>query len=750
MAIQIGKYKRPGIFLEEYDNSVISTPIVEGITNLVIGVSKKGPVNTPVRITSTNDLETIFGQLDRGLERKGSFFHRTISKMLESSPVYAMNLLLTDDTLDTIEYKSISSSSNYMNDIERLGPYRRFHDTTGFWKRDTESFLNLTKNNTGYSEKAFSLTNLSDRFATVFVFHTQVTGFDRTLIEWYGAAEKVPPYVNVNDWASDYMVDVVIVSGDWSDYQTLAIDSRWSAYFNSTGLRKDQIRNFASDRNVTTLAYYEGLSLIPYFRDGNGRNVFIETTINRDTDKTGIFCAYNSDLVEEDFFNGKLDLVGHTIAGQNVKEIDFLSYQETIMEEVEFTNVPLDLPGNVTALLGTFSGNLDYIGNPYGQHAFDASGLKTKPATSGFLLSDDRTTFFAEDFVYNVALSASASTTSATVSISYTVADDAYAVIGDNYITLKAGTSEFQISSSNYATSSSTASFVSAFVLGSTGTIKVVNSSSKDTKPVVSSTDIVLGYTTFNVLSQSFVGTTTTTNVYVDYATNGKLKYRHLTNNDYKVTDLLNGSLQVEFLGTNNTPDVTDYEQYRKFKMFNRLVDLLDSPNKDQMTMLLNAGTQKKASLSGMTISNIVTTTTSNKSFVLNTGLIDTNTGLTSTDLADVINGLLVFYTIDNEFILGTDGVVTKDTTAYKNSNNGATPIGVVSKYSNLYSKFYDGSINTGDFFYNNRVDESQLVINGSYSVTFLPGETLASISGFKTGLTASSVDFKKCFIFTM
>ena len=130
--IQIGKYKRPGIFIEEFDQSVISSPVVEGITNLVIGVSNKGPVNTPIRLTSIQDLEAIFGQLDRGLERKGSFFHRTISKMLETTPVFAMNLLLTDDNLDVIEYKSLSSSSGYDNDILREGPYRRFFDTTGF------------------------------------------------------------------------------------------------------------------------------------------------------------------------------------------------------------------------------------------------------------------------------------------------------------------------------------------------------------------------------------------------------------------------------------------------------------------------------------------------------------------------------------------------------------------------------------------------------------------------------------------
>ena len=741
MAIQIGKYKRPGIFLEEYDNSVISTPIVDGINNLVMGVSKKGPVNTPVRITTLSDLETIFGQLDRGLERKGSFFHRTVSKMLESSPVFAMNLLLTDDTLDTIEYKSLSSSSNYLNDIERVGPYRRFHDTTGFWKRDSDSFINLTKNNTGYSERAFSLTNLSDRYATVFVFHTQVSGFDRTLIEWYGAAEKVPPYVNSNDWASDYMVDVVIVSGDWSDYKTLAIDSRWSAYFNSQGLRKDQIRNFANDRNVTTLAYYEGLSLIPYFRDGNGRNVFIETTINRDTDKTGIFCAYNNDLIEDDFFNGKLDLVGHTLAGQNVKNIDFLSYQETIMEEVEFTNVPLDLPGNVTALLGSkSSGSTTYVGDPNAVHSFGS------PKTSGFVNNTFRTTWFADDFVYNLGrTSATASdsgssaliTTGATISVSYYAGANSYTVIGDNLVPITAGTTSLYISSANYATSSTLATYSSAFVLDSTGTIKLVNSSNSST-PTVDATDIVLGYATFGIQNQSFqTSNTRTTDISIGYGENGSTKYKHLVPvTDYDVTPVVgqNGVIKVTFNGTSNTPNVRDYGQYRKFKIFNRLVDLIDSPNKNKMVMLLSADsstTMKKASLSGMTISNIVTTITNNKSFYL-------NTGLDNSLLTDVLSGFLVFYTVDNEFILGTDGVVTKDEIAAKDSNNATTPIGVVAKYSNLYSKFYDGNINTGDFFYNNRLDNTKLVDGGSYSVTFVPGETPTIISGFNTGPTSS------------
>ena len=42
MAIQIGKYKRPGIFIEEFDKSIIATPTtVDPLVNLVLGVSKK-------------------------------------------------------------------------------------------------------------------------------------------------------------------------------------------------------------------------------------------------------------------------------------------------------------------------------------------------------------------------------------------------------------------------------------------------------------------------------------------------------------------------------------------------------------------------------------------------------------------------------------------------------------------------------------------------------------------------------------
>jgi hypothetical protein len=698
--IQIGKYKRPGIFIEEFDQSVISSPVVEGITNLVIGSSKKGPINTPIRLTTISDLEAIFGPLDRQLERKGSFFHRTVSKMLETAPVFAMNVLLTDDELDRISYKSLSASSGFQNDIKREGPYRRFFDTTGFWKRDTDSFINLTKPNLGYNDRALSITNLSDRPVSVFIIKSSLTGFDRTLLEWYGSVDRMPTYVNAQDFASDYLVDVVVVGGDWSNYQELAVDPRWSAYFNASGLRKEQIRNFANDRNVSLLAYYEGLSLIPFFRDLNGRNIFIENVINRDTDRTGLFCAFNNDLIEEDFYNGKLDLIGNTIVGKNETEVDFLSYKELIAEEITMTSTPLDLPGNVIALLG--GSNFEYKDQE--RHAFsETSG--DKPEVSGIVKNGNRTAWFAEGSVYGLISGSPILTNDdETMSITFT-STGGFAVIGGQYVEI--GSKTFTINATDYPQSAT--SSVVTFYLSSNGEINVTKSESNN-NPNVSANDIVLGYVTTGIQYPGEFVSPTYNPVTID--NNGFIDLEHGV--DYSVEDLGNGSIRIVFNNTNTQPSTSNYGQYRRFRSFNQFVAALDNPNRVRSTMNLGPNVDEKFSLKGVTITNIINATSQNKSFILN--------GLPSNKLNDILDGYLVAYAVDNEFILGTNGLSTK------NDKADLTEEGVVAEFSTFYSRFFNGIINTRDFFYPNRlyVDSSGFTNNllgGSVGIIFIDGE---------------------------
>jgi len=660
MAIQIGKYKRPGIFSVEIDDSVLSSPTVEGLSTMVIGFSKKGPVNTPVLITNSGDVDKIFGTIDRNLERKGSFFHRTIGKLIESSPVYAINLLLTDDNLDIIDYKSLSTSAIFSNDITRSGAYRKFFDTTGFWKRDTDAFINLVNldaSQVGDDNRVLNLTNLSDKFATVFIFKSKITGYDRTLLEWYGSVDKLPTYLNQADWASDFMVDVMIIGGEWSDYATLSTDAKWSRYFNTSGLKKDQIYNFANDSLVNNLGFYEGLSLIPYFRNSNDTNVFIETVLNRDTDKTGIFCAFNSDLFETEVQNNKIDLIGNSIVGSGATAFNFLSYNEIIVEDIVYENTLLDRVGNVFTIGAT-------------AHA--------EPTTT------NRTGFYAEGYVDGLTSVYTGAT--ASVSVAFTSAPDAFAIIGENLVEFESKTFTFTGGTASFPESvGATASYKYAYKLNAAGVISQVGGVGLTTLPQVDATDIVLSTLEFSVIDGAMILnpnsfkdiTVTNTTGFVDL----------ILGTDYTITNVgsvASAELKIEFLNTSGSITTADYAKYRKLKAFNYLLSLVNSNNSSKAAIVLNTAFDK-ALFSSMSVKNITTNTINNKSVTIVTNLPAAN-------LSYVLAGNLIVYKLDNEMILGTS--MLSETNSVATTTNG-----VVSAWSDFSVNFQQGVINSGDYF---------------------------------------------------
>lgn len=730
MAIQIGKYKRPGIFIEEIDRSIVTSPTQDlGLPNLVIGVSRKGPVNTPIEIKNINELESIFGSIDRQLEKKGSFFHRTVAKMLESTSVFAVNLLLTDDNLDTIEYQSLSGSAQYSNDVKKTAPYRKFFDTTGFWKKSTEEFITVTMDNSGFEKRVLNFTNLGDKYISVFCFKSKRSGFDRPMLEWYGSVEKMPPYVYPTDYASDYLVDLLVVGGDWSDHENLANDPRWNRYFTSDGLRKDRVREFASDRNISVLAFYEGLSMIPYFRDLDGKNIFIENVVNRDTDKTGLFCAFNDDVFETNYPTGLVDLIGNSLVGDDLASnpptidetfyqsldendgvldgnvgINFLSYQDVLTETLAFVNVSLDRPGNVTGL---------FQADPSFLHNFNGGTVSGGVVANGEekVYQEERTYWFAEGYVNDLLRSGyTASTTG--VTISYTAATNSYAVVGGNYIGIDQGVYTAAVSSSYYANTSATASYNYVVVVDASLGVKVIQTKTTGVNPSVSSTDIVLGYGTVQIVS-GLITSNSFTNVTID--TSGYVHMVHGVDYTVATSSTVEGAITVTFSGTNVTPNVTQYEVYRRFKAFNSILSYVNTASSYKGAMLINPGsTTDKVSLAEVTISDIVTQTAAIKSFTI-------NTGLTYAELAGVASSpfKLIFYKTDDEFIIGENGFITKSEIA------DVSDVGVVARYSSFYTKYYDGRLSMGDLFYQN-------TIYGSATVSFYEGASLtASLEGY-------------------
>ncbi len=353
--INIADYKRPGIFINEIDQSVRQIPAQTELINLVAGFSRKGPVNKPILITTPQQFTEIFGDIDRLMEKRGCFFHRTILNILRNGPVWALNLLKTDDTLDQIDWQTISVASNVQNSIVKKAPYSSFFDRADFWERDTDSFLTYANDNLDDNRQIMHITNMSDKKVSVFIYKASVEGYNDTLDIFYGGVNNVPLYLDPKDQAKDYIVSMLIVQGDWSDYNTLSVDSRWGKYFNKKGLIKSQIGNFANDSAVNVLKYYADLSIIPYFKDTNGRDVFIETVVNRDTDRHGIFLAFDIDKVESaEYRTGLLDLIGSNLVDDQEGVIDYLSYYETITENILYKETILNRQGNA------FGKNLEY------------------------------------------------------------------------------------------------------------------------------------------------------------------------------------------------------------------------------------------------------------------------------------------------------------------------------------------------------------------------------------------------------
>jgi len=202
----LGKYKRPSIFIEEIDASVIELPVQEALINLVPGFSKKGPINRPVYVSNKTDFAKIFGDIDKSLERKGSYFHRTCLKMIESGPIWALNLLSTDDDRDELNWKTISLASYYDNGTVKEMPYSRAFNRQDFWKRDDESFLDYVNDPTPDNDRLLHITNMGNKTTTTFMFKSSTQGFDVSAEEWYGGTTKVPAYIHPKDWVSDYLL----------------------------------------------------------------------------------------------------------------------------------------------------------------------------------------------------------------------------------------------------------------------------------------------------------------------------------------------------------------------------------------------------------------------------------------------------------------------------------------------------------------------------------------------------------------
>ena len=92
---QLQQFKSSGVYRLEFDKSQTVNIPAETI-RLVVGRSKKGPYNIPVYIENVEQFTQIFGGIDKSLEKKGMYFHRSAIETLSRGPILALNLTVAD------------------------------------------------------------------------------------------------------------------------------------------------------------------------------------------------------------------------------------------------------------------------------------------------------------------------------------------------------------------------------------------------------------------------------------------------------------------------------------------------------------------------------------------------------------------------------------------------------------------------------------------------------------------------------
>lgn len=370
--LDLSVFKASGVYTLEFDaseNIIINPQTVR----LVVGYSNIGPFNTPVYCPDVSTFQTVFGDIDRTSEKKGSFFHRSALTCLQSGPIFAISLRLLNNTLDVngdpdyaagadvARYRAFSVDTEEKNGSGYKTGYSdpltkqdkllsSYYNKEKFWFPDTNYFV-ATQDNSGSrpdKQKLLSFVNLGENKMSLIVRKSldsriPLKGFDITAREYFGAA-NVPSYMNPYDYISDWFIDVIAVTGNWTDYQALSNDPLYSAYFTSKGFIKSKIDDFLSLNSVNIVLTATGC-LIPGFLDQNGSLRYIQTLINNQVQTTGLLCSVNEDALDNIENNTSvIDLVGHHLVDEssidsdipNPKELDFLSYSQALTADFQY------------------------------------------------------------------------------------------------------------------------------------------------------------------------------------------------------------------------------------------------------------------------------------------------------------------------------------------------------------------------------------------------------------------------------
>ena len=239
---QLLQFKSSGVYRLEFDKSQTVNIPAETI-RLVVGRSNKGPYNTPVLVEDVEQFKQVFGGIDKSLEKKNMFFHRSAIEALSRGPILALNLTKDDEDDKVSVFSPATNSSaeglsaNTIQSSEALAKkFSDVFDTDKFWNPSDEKLLTAVSEDTNHG---ITFVNIKQDPITIIIRQAADTrGFELTAREWYGEA-NIPEGVDADEYVSDYLVDVFVFKGKF-DAAELNNDPNYGGFFDADGLLKSE------------------------------------------------------------------------------------------------------------------------------------------------------------------------------------------------------------------------------------------------------------------------------------------------------------------------------------------------------------------------------------------------------------------------------------------------------------------------------------------------------------------------------
>ena len=309
--------KSAGVSRKEFDKSAIQTSYLFGISNmrLIPGFSKKGAFNKPILITSASQFTSMFGSIDRELEKKGSFFHRTVLQSLQSGAVTVINLHAYKDL-----EKTPVTYIGYGEDPKLEAKFNNIFDTTLFYEPSKDNFHRFVTENTNVG--GVYLANTSTEPVTVLLVKNKkdepsMYQYNVTMESWYNASypENIQEFLDSQDdeeFATNHTMDEFVYTiyafkGDWSK----GISKKFKEFLNKT---KDcgydettkTVRLVSDVKTLDKIGDISGVNLIGKWtgmtiaetQNKLGQNITLEKMVNDDVMTTNLVCCIPNVIYE--------------------------------------------------------------------------------------------------------------------------------------------------------------------------------------------------------------------------------------------------------------------------------------------------------------------------------------------------------------------------------------------------------------------------------------------------------------------